>query len=236
MADLTPPRVVYQGDIGSVKVIDQQIKLLKDGISQEEIVMGASQSISSTDKDIAYMLLGGASRTIVKKIGGKFVADNIETATMAIEVKNLRAALRSDNKSSGNMAIANVNIEGLPKTMAAHSAVDEAEKGLIGKGGGNFFAQKIDNISGRSIDRITDSEYKILDNIADVLGNNISTSGRVKILTERPACDSCLGVVEQFMKKYPNIKVEVVDNRGVTLGKKTVVTPSFRDYANGVKK
>ncbi|MED5596360.1 two-partner secretion domain-containing protein [Janthinobacterium sp. P210006] len=233
---LNDAKILYQGDVGSIKVIDQQINLLKDGISQDEIVVGASQSISSTDKDIAYMLLGGASKKIVDKVGGKFVADNIETASMAIEVKKLRAALRSDNKSSGNMAIANVDIEGLPKTMAAHSAVDEAEKGLVGKGGGNFFAQKIENVSGRSIDRITDSEYKILDNIADILGSNFSTNGRVKILTERPACDSCLGVVEQFMKKYPNIKVEVVDNRGVTLGKKTVVTPSFRDYANGVKK
>ncbi|UCZ81795.1 hypothetical protein LHL03_00375 [Pectobacterium carotovorum] len=35
--------------------------------------------------------------------------------------------------------------------------------------------------------------------------------------TEQPACESCLGVIEQFQKKYPGIKVDVLDNNGVRL-------------------
>ncbi|MEG9488531.1 deaminase domain-containing protein [Mannheimia indoligenes] len=38
--------------------------------------------------------------------------------------------------------------------------------------------------------------------------------GQVTILTERPACPSCLGVAEQFNKRYPNIKVNIFDNNG----------------------
>ncbi|WP_123957409.1 deaminase domain-containing protein [Frederiksenia canicola] len=34
------------------------------------------------------------------------------------------------------------------------------------------------------------------------------------IFTERPACQSCLGVAEQFNKHYPNIKVNIFDNNG----------------------
>ncbi|ATX62768.1 deaminase domain-containing protein [Yersinia hibernica] len=67
------------------------------------------------------------------------------------------------------------------------------------------------------VQRNTDSEYKILDNLADQLGNNTSAKGTVTIFTERPACGSCLGVVDQFQQKYPGIQVNVLDNNGVLL-------------------
>ncbi|WP_409335194.1 deaminase domain-containing protein [Cedecea neteri] len=35
--------------------------------------------------------------------------------------------------------------------------------------------------------------------------------------TERPAYGSCLGVVDQFQKRYPGIQVNVSDNNGVLL-------------------
>ncbi|QUY51139.1 hypothetical protein JK621_19960 [Serratia plymuthica] len=67
------------------------------------------------------------------------------------------------------------------------------------------------------IARNTDSEYKILDNLADKLGKNVAAKGSVTIFTERPACESCLGVIEQFQHKYPGIKVDVLDNNGIVL-------------------
>ncbi|WP_353195027.1 deaminase domain-containing protein [Pectobacterium brasiliense] len=77
-------------------------------------------------------------------------------------------------------------------------------------------------MAGRPILRNTDSEYKILDNLADRLGSNTLAKGNVTIFTEKPACDSCLGVIEQFQKKYLGIKVDVLDNNGVrlTLGRR----------------
>jgi len=59
-----------------------------------------------------------------------------------------------------------------------------------------------------------DFEYKILSNLADQLGSNRQAKGQVTIFTERPACLSCLGAVDQFIKCYPNIKVNVFDNNG----------------------
>ncbi|WP_074010266.1 deaminase domain-containing protein [Yersinia frederiksenii] len=70
----------------------------------------------------------------------------------------------------------------------------------MGKGSQNFEFQTLVNSAGVQIKRNTDSEYKILDNLADQLGNNTSVKGTVTIFTERPACGSCLGVVEQFQK------------------------------------
>ncbi|WP_433915728.1 deaminase domain-containing protein [Pectobacterium brasiliense] len=42
----------------------------------------------------------------------------------------------------------------------------------------------------------TDSECKILDNLADRQGSNILAKGNVTIFTEQPACESGLGVIE----------------------------------------
>ena len=57
-----------------------------------------------------------------------------------------------------------------------------------------------------------DTEYKIINDIANSLGNNTSAVGTIKLLTERPPCDSCANVIMQFTNKYKNIVIEVVDN------------------------
>ena len=48
-------------------------------------------------------------------------------------------------------------------------------------------------------------------------GSNTKATGTVTIFTERAACASCLGVIEQFKAKYPSIQVNVLDNNGVLL-------------------
>ncbi|CFR07696.1 Uncharacterised protein [Yersinia frederiksenii] len=132
-------------------------------------------------------------------------------------VTDVRSGLSSSPKRSGNVAVAEVDIPGMPKQMAAHSSVNQEGKGLVGAGSGNFTYKKLPNKQGDMISRKGDSEYKILDNLADQLGGNTSTKGTVTIFTERPACGSCLGVVEQFQQKYPGIQVNVLDNNGVLL-------------------
>lgn len=102
----------------------------------------------------------------------------------------------------GTAAIAHVDIEGLPdtKTLKAHSAVDAPQNGIIGNGGGNFDAQTLPNRSGRPIDRVTDAEFKILDNLADALGSNRFARGTVDIFVDNPVCDSCTSVIKQFQE------------------------------------
>ncbi|MEI7343084.1 DUF637 domain-containing protein [Pectobacterium brasiliense] len=145
-----------------------------------------------------------------------------QTAAFKQQVTDLRAGLPSAPKREGNVAVAEINIAGMPKTLAAHSGLNQSDKGFIGMGNQNFTYQELPNKSGRPILRNTDSEYKILDNLADRLGSNTLAKGNVTIFTEKPACDSCLGVIEQFQKKYPGIKVDVLDNNGVrlTLGRR----------------
>ncbi|HCI1787304.1 TPA: DUF637 domain-containing protein, partial [Pseudomonas aeruginosa] len=149
--------------------------------------------------------------------GAKATATVIDTAPMAQRVMDVRAGLPSNLRRSGNVAIAEIDIPGIPRQMAAHSQVSDAGKGLIGSGSGNFVAQSVPNKAGDMVYRGIDTEYKILDNIADQLGSKTSARGTVNILTEKAACASCLNVAEQFKAKYPNITVNILDNQGVML-------------------
>lgn len=62
--------------------------------------------------------------------------------------------------------------------------------------------------------RWSDSEYKIPSDLADQLiaGGTERANGRVRLYTERAACDSCARIIEQFEAKFPGIKVEVFND------------------------
>jgi filamentous hemagglutinin len=159
-------------------------------------------------------VLGNPSRLVA----GAATAETLERVTLTQAIKDARAALPTSGlRNGGNVAAAQIDIPGLPSTMVASSRVEEAGHGLIGGGNQNFTYLELPNAAGNPILRNTDSEYKILDNIADRLGGNSSTRGSVMIVTERPACESCLDVVNQFRARYPNIEVKVFDNNGVLL-------------------
>ncbi|MBD7923456.1 two-partner secretion domain-containing protein [Xanthomonas bonasiae] len=149
-------------------------------------------------------------------------ATAIDTAPMAQKISDIRATLPSRLKGDGNMAVADINIDGMPSQMAAHSRInnptaEQQAKGIVGEGAGIFQTQIVPNKSGVLISRAGDSEAKILDNIAQKLGDNVAARGSVTIFTERAACSSCMGVVEQFKAKYPNISVNILDNNDVVL-------------------
>lgn len=140
-----------------------------------------------------------------------------QAATFKNQVTELRAGLTSAPKRSGNVAVASIDISGMPKTLASHNLIDVAGKGFVGMGKENFKYETILTDDGRHVARNIDSEYKILDNLADRLGKNYSAKGSVTIFTEKPACESCLGVVKQFESRYPGVKIDVLDNNGVRL-------------------
>lgn len=185
---------------------------------------GFSVSIASTFAGMGKANIGNqylSTQLVAPTAGWKSYLVNERTIEQAAafrsQVVELRSGLPSDYKRGGNMAVAEINIPGMPKTMAAHSRINDAGKGLVGKGSQNYEFQKIPNAKGDMIPRNTDSEYKILDNLSDKLAGNTNIKGTVTIFTERPACGSCLGVVEQFQQKYPGVNIGVIDNNGVIL-------------------
>ena len=75
-----------------------------------------------------------------------------------------------------------------------------------------FESRVLPNRSGEFLNRNTDSEYKILSNLADQIGDNRYARGTVAIFTERSACASCLNFAKQFQQRYPNIDIKIFDN------------------------
>lgn len=57
----------------------------------------------------------------------------------------------------------------------------------------------------------TDSEYKVLSEIAETLEKsyNIHVQGNIYLYTERQPCQSCEGVIKQFQDKFANLNLEV---------------------------
>ncbi|WP_171496162.1 deaminase domain-containing protein [Acinetobacter soli] len=140
------------------------------------------------------------------------------------KIKKDDQAIASTNQStikkSDNAASAELKIDGITDSkLLAHSRINtsDPERNIVGTTYGIFKTEKLPTASGMMVDRATDSEAKIFEYLAQKLGNRSLAKGSITIMTERPACSSCLGVAEQFKSKYPNITVIITDNNGVIL-------------------
>jgi The BURPS668_1122 family of deaminases len=64
--------------------------------------------------------------------------------------------------------------------------------------------------------RTTDSEYKMLNRLANNFGATSGSvypnaTGTLRIVSERAYCPSCQGVIQQFNNMFPNVKLILVD-------------------------
>lgn len=57
--------------------------------------------------------------------------------------------------------------------------------------------------------RAYDSEYKILEEIAQRYIKRPEIKGKINLFSERPPCISCLDVIRQFQVRFPNIILNV---------------------------
>ncbi|MEW4371841.1 deaminase domain-containing protein [Paenibacillus kandeliae] len=148
---------------------------------------------------------------------------------MIDRVRELRSSLTSGLKRGGNFALAEVNIIGnSQKEYFAHSGIDKLTGTL---------AERVPTISlqpknpvfestlavgkeGEPYSRASDTEYKIINHLANQLGEQTTVSGNIKLFTELDTCSSCNRVIAEFASKYKNIAVEVIHNNGERLIKK----------------
>jgi len=149
--------------------------------------------------------------------------DSVTEAHIIDRVKELRGNLTSRYKKSGNFAVAEVDVSGISKSeFYAQSSINELKGNLEHKvpdislqpENPMFKATEAVDKNGFNYLRNTDTEYKILNDIASRLGDNTQASGRIKLFTELDTCDSCNKVIAEFAAKYKNIELEVVHNNG----------------------
>ena len=79
-----------------------------------------------------------------------------------------------------------------------------------------FDAIEVQGANGGSWLRNTDSEYKMLNDLAEKLGGvkgqvKSDITGTLKIVSENPYCTSCQGVIQQFSEMFPNIEIKLID-------------------------
>ena len=61
--------------------------------------------------------------------------------------------------------------------------------------------------------RYHDTEAKILEDIASQI-KEPNISGTINLFTERPPCESCSNIIEEFKEKFPNIELNVFSEKG----------------------
>ncbi|WP_260399702.1 deaminase domain-containing protein [Peribacillus simplex] len=149
--------------------------------------------------------------------------DSVAEAHIIDRVKELRGNLTSRYKKTGNFAVAEVDVSGISKSeFYAQSSINELKGSLEDKvpdislqpENPMFKATEAVGKEGESYLRNTDTEYKILNDIASRLGENTQANGKIKLFTELDTCDSCNKVIAEFAAKYKNIELEVIHNNG----------------------
>ena len=141
------------------------------------------------------------------------------------KVANARGQLSNKYKEKGNFAYAEVNIAGVnKKDFYAHSKIQDGKKNIPGTEEFSFKtdnpifkATKAPDKGGDYFLRDVDTEYKILNDLAERIGTNYEAKGTIKLFTEKDTCDSCNLIIQQFDKKYPNISIEVIHNGDKTI-------------------
>jgi hypothetical protein len=115
---------------------------------------------------------------------------------------------------SKNIAVARTEINGLPRETLAGLSGEKPRSGFVPPAGtpGNpkiFHAWPSGNNS-----READSEYNLLNYIANQLGPFPELRGRIVLFSERPVCSSCTFVIGQFRAIFPGIEIVVIPISG----------------------
>ncbi len=119
------------------------------------------------------------------------------------ELEDLRHGANGAIHPKQNVATADIDIEGIDPRLTAVSGADAPAGTVMAP------EQRIFKTTRVGHDRIHDSEAKILEAIAHRLGDNPDAKGSITLVSERPCCPSCLGVIQQFRERYPHITLTV---------------------------
>jgi hypothetical protein len=113
--------------------------------------------------------------------------------------KSVRMSLQHEE---GNLAIAEAQINGERQLLTGVSG-KASPAGTVPAPKSPLFTTKASG----AMTRAYDSEVKILEHIAYDLPRD--ARGTISIYTERAPCKSCQGVIAQFEKRFPGVKVKV---------------------------
>ena len=172
----------------------------------EGYIDGKVQSAIAKANSAPAKRLGNFPRKSWRGYGNVLEATNIEKAEALTRIRKYRVS----NKSSGNVGYleGTINDKIIDERMWHSGNVLPGEPQI-------FKATKVQGNSGNSWVRNTDTEFKMLNQLASDLGAKPGCIypeiiGELRIVSEHPYCASCLGVITQFSEMFPNVKIVVL--------------------------
>jgi hypothetical protein len=215
-------------ETGGVRVVKPETIEKKDGgeaVEKRVTPEKKDSGVGVEKREVPQKIDGNGdkgSRSIGKVYPTRQI-NSVEEAHIIDRVKELRGNLTSRYKKSGNFAVGEVNVNGINKSeFYAQSSINDLKGNLGDKvpdislqpKNPMFKATEAVGKDGESYLRDTDTEYKILNDIAARLGDNTQANGKIKLFTELDTCDSCSKVIAEFAAKYKNIEIEIIHNNG----------------------
>ncbi|MGQ3319041.1 two-partner secretion domain-containing protein [Pseudomonas brassicacearum subsp. neoaurantiaca] len=198
-------------------------KLLLDALGDGGAIAGALAPILTVPKG-----LSGAGAIVDDvglgtAVGTKSVLvylDNNSSPDIRNRLIGAVQDVRQDLPDRGNVAFAEINIPALSSEqllMKSFSGYDQRVDDFLPKPNGSLdsWILKPESATSKYIGgpgaylRDADTEFKILETVAQRLGQNTNATGRINLLSEKAVCPSCTGVVLQFRERYPNIQLNV---------------------------
>ena len=204
----------------------------KTGLSTEEItqlcqklenVQGKSKAeireilnkLENGTATIAKTEADGKISYQIKDVNGEILAgEGVSNPELYQErINDIRKIMpNSKLQSRGNMAIADVDVQGLKNEYVAHSQINKVgDKGAdladfshLKSEDERIFASYVED----KFPRYQDTEAKILEDIATNI-KDPNMSGTINLYSELPCCQSCSNVILEFRRKFPNIKLNV---------------------------
>jgi hypothetical protein len=122
------------------------------------------------------------------------------------------SALRASGQvgAKRNIAAAEVSIHGQDSYLLSSVSGDAERAGTVATVGAEGNPQRFVPQTTGSNTRFSDTEFKLLNHIANRLGpSSESITGSINLHSERPLCDSCSSIVSQFRETFPGIDLNV---------------------------
>ena len=151
------------------------------------------------------------------------------------KIRNKFKELREERKESvsrkvaeyGNMAVAEVDIPGIPEEFIAHSSINTA-KNKAAQYGNFSYESTIKNLESyvdapmgikgltveemlkkEAVPRYNDAEAKILEDITSRIKDTPDIKGKINLYTEKACCQSCSNLILEFKNKFPNVELNI---------------------------
>jgi hypothetical protein len=195
--------------IDNIKAIDA-FETLKNGS-----LSSIKSKLSTLSSDAHQAFLNG-----IKHVGDNGILSSSLTLNRIPSVQEIAdATLRIKQYRIANGIPTDKNFGHLGGNLSGGSVTNVSDE-IISSGPAVPVGQRVfDAIEVGGWERYTDSEYKMLNKLALDLGappgvqgyKNLDVTGSLKVVSERPYCSSCQGVIQQFNDMFPNVEITLID-------------------------